>query len=209
MPRRGVKPDRRRRANAGAEAMEQFSYVMVLVSVVIGLGLTHLLQGVARIVQHPQQFKPYWPHLVWVAYVFEYAMLWWWYEFAFAQRPNWTFGLYSFVLLYSIAIFLVCAILFPNDMRGYEGFGDYLVKRRGWFFGMNIGIILIDLVDTLLKGSQHFRELGWHYLIGAILFPLLYAIAIRFPNRRYIAVLAVLSLGDHTWQSFENFSVLH
>ena len=30
--------------------MEMFNYVMVLASVIIGLGITHLLQGVGRIV---------------------------------------------------------------------------------------------------------------------------------------------------------------
>jgi hypothetical protein len=33
--------------------MEIFEYVAVLTSIVIGLGITHLLQGVARIIQHP------------------------------------------------------------------------------------------------------------------------------------------------------------
>jgi hypothetical protein len=188
--------------------MEQFSYVMVLASVVIGLGLTHLLQGVARIVQHPQRFRPYWPHLVWVAYVFEYTMLWWWYEFALAQRSSWTFGIYSFVLIYAIVIAILCALLFPLDLRGYRGFGDYLISRRRWFFGLNIAVILLDVVDTLLKGTAHFCELGWHYPTAAVLFGLLYAVAIFVPNRRYIAFLAVISLADHTWQSFENFAVL-
>src|SRR3954454_2843163 len=135
--------------------MEIFSYVMVLASVVIGLALTHLLQGVARIVQHPQRFRAYWVHLVWAAYVFEYAVLWWWYEFGFAQRSQWTFGLYGFIVIYAVAIYFVCAILFPSDLRGYRGFQDYLISRRSWFFGLNIAIILLDLGDTLFKGRAH------------------------------------------------------
>jgi multisubunit Na+/H+ antiporter MnhC subunit len=39
--------------------MELFNYVMVLASIVIGLAITHLLQGVARIVQHPGRDKIY------------------------------------------------------------------------------------------------------------------------------------------------------
>src|SRR3954447_24256174 len=81
--------------------MEIFNYVMVLASVVIGLALTHLLQGAARIVQHPRRYNAYWVHLVWAAYIFEYAALWWWYEFGFSGRAHWTFGLYGFILLYS------------------------------------------------------------------------------------------------------------
>ena len=188
--------------------MEIFNYVMVLGSVVIGLAITHLLQGAARIVQHPRRYNAYWVHLVWAAYIFEYAALWWWYEFGFSGRPNWTFALYGFILLYSVTIYFTCAILFPSDLEGYEGFEDYLVSRRAWFFSFNIAIILLDVVDTGLKGLDRYQELGWHYIGGAILFPLLYGLAIVKPDRRYIAGLALLSLADHTWQSFENFSVI-
>src|SRR5204862_1238788 len=61
---------------------------MVLASVVIGLALTHLLQGAARIVQHPRRYNAYWVHLVWAAYIFEYAALWWWYEFGFRSEEH-------------------------------------------------------------------------------------------------------------------------
>jgi hypothetical protein len=49
--------------------MEIFNYVMVLSSVIIGLAITHLLQGAARIVQHPGRYNAYWVHLVWAAYI--------------------------------------------------------------------------------------------------------------------------------------------
>ena len=44
--------------------MEMFNYVMVLASVIIGLGIAHLLQGVGGIVQHPGREKIYWVHLL-------------------------------------------------------------------------------------------------------------------------------------------------
>ena len=35
--------------------MRMFEYVMVLASIIIGLAMTHILQGVARLVQHPRR----------------------------------------------------------------------------------------------------------------------------------------------------------
>lgn len=43
-----------------------FNYVMVLASVIVGLGVTHLLQGIVSIVQHPGRERVYWIHLTWV-----------------------------------------------------------------------------------------------------------------------------------------------
>ena len=64
--------------------MGMFDYVMVLASVIIGLGVTHLLTGVAGIIQHPQRAKIYWVHLLWVAATFLRAIFWWWFEFGFS-----------------------------------------------------------------------------------------------------------------------------
>ena len=33
--------------------MEIFEYIAVLTSIIIGLGITQLLRGVARVIQHP------------------------------------------------------------------------------------------------------------------------------------------------------------
>ena len=66
--------------------MGMFDYVMVLASVIIGLGVTQLLTGVAAMVQHPDRAKIYWVHLLWVAATFLRAIFWWWFEFAFSRR---------------------------------------------------------------------------------------------------------------------------
>jgi hypothetical protein len=46
--------------------MELYLHIRVVVSILVGFSLTHLLRGVARIVQHPGREKVYWVHLVWV-----------------------------------------------------------------------------------------------------------------------------------------------
>jgi hypothetical protein len=35
--------------------MDLYSHVRVLFSIILGLGVSHLLRGVARIMQHPKQ----------------------------------------------------------------------------------------------------------------------------------------------------------
>ena len=47
--------------------MDIFEYISVLTSIIIGLGIAHLLRGVASLVQHPGRHRIYWVHLVWVA----------------------------------------------------------------------------------------------------------------------------------------------
>jgi hypothetical protein len=43
--------------------MDTYLHIRVLFSMILGLGMSRLLGGVARIVQHPRQYKVYWVHL--------------------------------------------------------------------------------------------------------------------------------------------------
>ena len=174
--------------------MDMFNYVMVLASVIIGLGITHLLQGVAGIVQHPDREKVYWIHLAWVAATFLRAIFWWWYEFPLSKTAQWTFFLYFFVLFYAFLIYLWCALLFPRDLSGYDGFKEYFYSRKGWFFGLGLAGIAIDVVDSLLKGLDHFRSLGATYAIAMATMAALFLIAIRTRNERFHGGFAVFAI---------------
>ena len=174
--------------------MEFFNYVMVLASVIIGLGLTHLLQGVAGIVQHPGREKVYWIHLTWVASTFLLILFWWWFEFRLSKVDQWTFTLYFFVLIYATVLYLICALLFPKDLAEYDGFKDYFYARKAWFFGMNLIGVFLDVGDSLMKGMDHFRSLGPVYPIAMSVLAILMAAAIRIRSGRFHAVFAVVAL---------------
>ena len=186
--------------------MEMFNYVMVLASVIIGLGITHLLQGVGRIVQHPGREKTYWVHLLWVAAIFLRAIFWWWFEFRLSKIAEWTFTLYIFVLAYAVLIYLWCALLFPRDLVGYDGFKDYFYSRRGWLFGLLLVGQAVDVADTLLKGLDHFRSLGPSYPIAIVTLSVLLLIAMRTRSERFhgaFAIFSVLYLIAYPWLVFD------
>ena len=68
--------------------------------------------------------------------------------------------LYAFVVGYAFFIYVICAVLFPTEIEPYDGFKDYFMARRRWFFGMLIAWLAIDMFDTWAKGPAHFRSLG-------------------------------------------------
>ena len=144
--------------------MEMFNYVMVLASVIIGLGITHLLTGVAGMVQHPERDKIYWVHLLWVGRDLPARDLLVVVRIRFSTVAQWTFSLYFFVLAYALLIYLWCALLIPRDLAGYDGYKDYFYSRRSWFFGVGLAAVFADFADTLLKGFDHFASLGWLYV---------------------------------------------
>jgi hypothetical protein len=172
-----------------------FDYVMTLAAVVIGLALTHLMQGVGRIVEDPKGAKIWWVHLLWVAHTGLLSVFWWWFEFGLRRTPVWTFQLYAFVLGYAFLIYLICAILFPSKLGPDRDFREYFLSRRGWFFGLLITLLIVDVVDTLLKGWAHFTSLGLEYPISQAAFMLLCTIGIVSRRDRVQAIVVILALG--------------
>ena len=133
---------------------------MVLVSIVVGLAITHVLNaiaaGVHRLRGHgdPLTLDPV--YLLWVGYVLVWLVSFWWYEFNFqALREDWSFGLYLFVISFAIILFLLAAILVPHRLDGVKDSYSYFMDGRRWFFGTNIVAVVFDVFDTLLKGADY------------------------------------------------------
>ena len=164
---------------------EIFPHVRIVMGMVIGLGVTRLLSGLARIVQHPRQYPLDPVHLAWVASLLLTLVHFWWWEFGLFGIRHWTFEIYFFIVLYAVTLFLLCALLFPDSMEGYAGYEDYFYARRGWFFGLLAATYLFDVIDTLIKGEAHFARFGVEYLIRTPVFVLLCLIAIRTTDRRF------------------------
>ena len=82
--------------------MDLFEYISVLTSIIIGLGMAHLLRGLAGLVQHPGRDKVYWVHLVWVGYMFFNMVFFWWWEFSLGKIETWFFQDYLFIVFFFV-----------------------------------------------------------------------------------------------------------
>ncbi|AZO65104.1 hypothetical protein LRP31_02840 [Mesorhizobium mediterraneum] len=166
-------------------AHDIFPHIRIILGMVIGLGVTRLLSGVARIVQHPGQYRLYSVHLAWVVSVLLMLVHFWWWEFGLFQIETWTFGKYLFIIFYAVTLFLLCALLFPDSMLDYTSYEDFFYSRRAWFFGLLAATYLLDVIDTLLKGPEHFARFGVEYLFRTPVFVALCIIAMLVRDRRF------------------------
>ncbi len=137
--------------------MSTFEYVMVLVSIVVALAIAHLLtalgESVRRFRGKGEPIKLDAVFLLWVAFVLVWLVSFWWWEFKFQEIvTEWSFGLYLFVISYSIVLFMLAQILVPYRMQGVtDTYVDFMEGRK-WFFGTLLLVQAIDMVDTFLKG---------------------------------------------------------
>ena len=169
----------------------QFIHVRTVLSMVVSLSLARLLSGLARFAQHPKRLKAYGVHMLWVAFMVILLLHFWWWEFALNRIGQWHFGSFAFVIGYSAVLYLLCAILFPDDIAEYAGYRDYFMSRRRWFFGVLALTFLLDVVDTRLKGVDYLHAKPAEYFVRAAAGVLVCLLAMKTGNQRLHWVLVI------------------
>ena len=135
-------------------------------------------------------------------------MHFWWFEFGLRSIPLWTFEKYLFVLGYTGVYFFLCTLLFPDSLEDYTGYQDYFLSRRSWFFGLLGLLYAADVIDTLIKGNEHFEQYGIEYPIRIMIFIALCITGATVKNPRFHAVLATVALIYETTFMLRHFSTL-
>lgn len=171
-----------------------YLHVRVIIGLVIGLAITRSLGGFAGIVQHPKARKLYAAHLLWAVSILLAATHFWWWEFRLEQL-TWTFQLYVFLIAYAGLFFFLAALLFPDRMDDYDGYGDFFLSRRRWFFGILALSFVADVIDTAIKGQAYFAHLGWEYPVRICAYIALCGVAMWTRSRRFHLAFAVVNLA--------------
>jgi hypothetical protein len=168
-----------------------FEYLGVLISVVMGLGITHLLIGVSKAIRHRDSIRGYWVHSVWTVNILVFIVVIWWGMFWWSSLGQWNFYQFLFVVLYAIVLFLLASILYPWEFARDFDFQEHFYRNRRWFFGIQALAWCIDVPETLLKAGAGLRELPQSYLVFVSSMLGLSLIGGATSNRLYHAVFSV------------------
>lgn len=181
--------------------MGQFEYVMVLVSIIIGLGIAHLLLGVGGIVDRltglGERLQLSIAHAAWLGSIFTWMVLFWWWEFRLGVLVDqWTVGLYFFLVLYAVVLFLIAVVLVPRSWDGVTDLDEFVINRRGWLFSLYLSATGLDVVDSYLKGGwAYIRDTGawgWGFWLVAIPLSAAGIRSTRIEHHRLIAVVFLI-----------------
>ncbi|HLY06774.1 MAG TPA: hypothetical protein VKR31_13610 [Rhizomicrobium sp.] len=128
--------------------MDAFSYLLVLVSIVVGLALTHLLAGLAAMVRARRRIAVYWPLAAQMALLFFLQVQMWWAFFGLHAIRSWSFPEFLVVLMQAVLVYLATAILVPDmhDAGRIDLKASYYRETR-WYFGA----LFLAVLDSLAK----------------------------------------------------------
>jgi hypothetical protein len=151
--------------------MDAFSYLSVLLSIVLGLAVTQLLSGFAALVHARRRIAMYWPVPVQMAATLLISVQVWWAMFGMREVRHWTFAGFLIVLAQSIAVYLMAAFITPElggDAR--TDLREVYFREARWFFGSILAALAISLAkNVMLAGAlQSGIDLAGHGVFAAI-----------------------------------------
>lgn len=186
----------------------EFTHIRIIIGMVVGLGVARLLNGLARFVQHPGREAIYSVHIGWSLFMLLAVVHFWWFEFALGRVQVWAFESYFFIIAFAALYFFVAAVLYPDKMDEYASYKAYFLARKTWIYGLLALLFVFDIVDTRLKGTEHFEMLGTPYLVRQITMVVLILWGIRARHHAYHLALVCTVLLTQIWLISSNFSIL-
>lgn len=106
--------------------MDPFDHIAILVSIILGLGITQLLSSFTDLLYDHRRVRFYWPQTAWVLFVLFLHVQDWFITYQLRARTVWTMPDLFLVLSYPIGLFCVAKLLLPtrdaeerHDMRSY------------------------------------------------------------------------------------------
>ena len=134
--------------------MTPFEYVVVLISIILGLGITQIMTGVADLVHQWYKVKLYWTHLVWIVLVFVLHIQEWWLTYNLRDVGTWRLPIFLFITLYPVNLFILARILFPfNPPEGAIDLKIFYYANFRKFF-------LVTMILNVLSVIQNVTEDG-------------------------------------------------
>lgn len=173
--------------------MDAFSYLSVLLSIIIGLAMTQVLQGVRGLLLQRVHVRLYLPSLLWCVVILLMATQSWWASFGLSTYRDWSFATFAMLLAQTTLLYLVAALVLPDfpageavDLRAH-----YYREARPFFASLLAMLAASFLKDVMLDGHPPIgANLAFH-----ILFAVAALIAIVTKARRYHEALAVVMLA--------------
>lgn len=165
-------------------------HLLVLFSIVLGLGLTELLSSFHNLVHPDTRTRWHWLPVYWAWSVFASIVFWWWIMFNFTvlDSPNF-FGI-ILILMGPVLLYLMATSVLPDIAPGDTvDLGTYYIANRQRFFGFAAAYTAVLWLQSPVFGWEAPR--GAHAW-AAIAF-LQLAAQTRTTNLRLHAALSVLN----------------
>ena len=176
--------------------MSDFEFVSVILAIVIGLGMTRILSGLASVLEHRATLRTDWISLMWAVAVLLWQIVYWLGTVnSYRERAaGFTVASFGLLLLAAVGLYFAAALVLPSKIGPGTDLRQHYSAIRIPFFLAIMALPFLELGDSALNGFSNpvSREPAYLITQGVIIVGCLSALAIK--DRRNHALIAVIAL---------------
>jgi hypothetical protein len=167
-----------------------FEFLLVIVSIVLGLGITELLAGLVRILRGELVAGKL--HALWMFVIFQLQVQLAWGLWGLRSKPEWQYPEFLLLLLAPVLLYLAAAVIFPGA-EADEDLDSYLMRRRRPLFLILTAYLLAAALFSWLLFDEDLTLVSVVIRLPAVVILATLAITAR-PRVHLLLGLAVLAL---------------
>ncbi len=178
--------------------MDEFSYLSVLLSIILGLAVAQILIGMRGRMLTRARARGFWPVQWWAALFLLVSTQTWWAMFGLRTRHNWDFSGFAILLAQVIALYLLTGLIYPDFVldREVDLREHYFGQRRHFFTLMIISAVLSICRDLILNHSLPGAiNLGFH--VGFIAFAVTGLLITREWYHKLLVIIAAVMFTSY------------
>lgn len=135
--------------------MDAFSYLSVLLSVILGLAIQQVLMGYRALALSRRNVRWYWPSIAWSGIILAMVAQHWWASFGLADRPAWSFAAFATILVQTALIYMMAALVLPDVPPKEEiDLKAHYYREAPVFFAVGSAVVAWSLLrEAVLQGA--------------------------------------------------------
>lgn len=152
--------------------MDAFRWTSVVLSIMLGLGITHLLSSAVGIFRSRGQRRMDWIPLVWAACVFIWQLQFWWGIIEIPEMMHsWSLGSFLSLVVLTILLYLSASLVLPPAGSDPSvPLGDLFARDGRWaLVALSAYNVMAMFVDWIIWGVPPFSLWGAFLTLLAVL----------------------------------------
>lgn len=182
--------------------MTPFEYLMVMVSIILGLGITTILTGVAEMIKRTKLTSLFTPYIIWIVLVFVIHIHEWLVSYELKTVQVWELYKFILILLYPINLYILAHLLFPTGQQREFTAREFYFSSYPKLFVTTIILDVQSIIYNLTLGRQPIHTQVPHLIVLIVLSTMVTAKTKNAMIHTAVAVALLLILIASLW--FEN-----
>jgi hypothetical protein len=173
-----------------------FEFLLVIVSIVLGLGITELLAGLVRILRGELVAGKL--HALWIFVIFQLQVQLAWGLWGLRSRAEWRYPEFLLLLLAPMLLYMSAALMYPVT-GSVESLDAHLMQRRRPFFLLLTGYLFVAALFSWLLFDEDLTPMSAIIRLPAV--AILATLAFT-SNRRLHFVFGLAILALQLWFTY-------